>query len=129
MKILLALVLLLPASWITVAPAAAQDTSVQSQQCRSAFSAAENLLVNGRNLWVTNPSTYSIGEVYDSHPYQSSVGITIGMAGGAAPDMMSSPRLLTMITETIISGCPSIGLVTFVVANTDWAVDFGLIGN
>lgn len=129
MKILLALLLLLPTSWVTSAPAVAQDASNQEQQCRSALSAAEDLLVNGRNLWIAGVSTYDVGEVYDNYPYQSPVGLTIVIAGNAAPDMMTSPRLLTTVTETIRSGCPSVGLVTFAVAESDWTVDFGLIGN
>lgn len=129
MKILLALLLLLPASWFSAAPAAAQDTSNQEEQCSSALSAAEDLLINGRNLWIVDASTYDVGETYVNYPYQSPVGFGIVIDGDAASDVMTSPRLLTTITETIRSGCPSVGLVTFAVAESDWTVDFGLIGN
>jgi hypothetical protein len=129
MKILLSLLLLFPTSWFSAAPAVAQDTSSQEQQCRSALSAAEDLLVNGRRLWIVDVSTDDVGEIYVNYPYQSPVGLGIVIDGDATSDVMTSPRLLTTITETIRSGCPTVGLVTFAAAESDWAVDFGLIGN
>lgn len=51
------------------------------------------------------------------------------MAGDAAPNMMSSPQLLTSITEAIMSGCPNVGLVSFWLDHSDWVIEFGLIGD
>jgi len=70
-----------------------------------------------------------IANYYTSYPRHSPLELTIGIDGDTAPDMMFSPRLLTSATEIIVQGCPEVGLVTFVVANTDWAISFGLIGN
>lgn len=46
--------LILFASLVPVAPAAAQNTSAEVQRCQAALAAAENLMIDGRNLWITN---------------------------------------------------------------------------
>lgn len=125
----LALVLTISIPLITAAPAVAQDPPAPEQQCRSALERAERLLVNGRRLRVSNVSTYRIGEHYLNYPRQAPVGLSISMAGDAAPDMMSSPQLLMSITMTITSGCTRVGLVDFSVAETDWVTTFGLVNN
>lgn len=130
MKLLpLASALMFSASLIPVAPASAQNTSAEVQRCQSTLDAAENLMVDGRRLWITNVFVRDVGEAYANYPYQSPVGLTIVMAGDSAPDMMSSPQLLTSITESITSSCSRVSLVRFAVAESDWTIDFGLIGN
>ena len=130
MKILPLVLVLATSTFGSVAtPASAQSISAAEQQCRLAVSAAEDFLINGRRLWITDVFVNRIANYYTSYPRHSPLELTIGIDGDTAPDMMFSPRLFTSATEIIFQGCPEVGLVTFVVANTDWAISFSLIGN
>lgn len=125
----LASAIMFSAPLLPVSPAVAQNTQTEVQRCRSALSTAENLLIRGRNLWITNVSVHGLAETYMNYPYQTPAGLSIIMAGDSAPNIMSSPQLLTSVTETIMSGCPNVGLVGFWVDRTDWVREFGLIGS
>lgn len=110
-------------------PAIAQNPDFASQECSAALASAENLLVNDRRLWITNVRVSSAEDLYDNYPYQRPAIVTVVMGGDDVGSMLSSPQLLTSITQTITSGCSTVGLVRYAMAESDWSAHFGVIGN
>ncbi|HEY9699076.1 MAG TPA: hypothetical protein V6D10_17580 [Trichocoleus sp.] len=111
------------------APSSVNAQSDPAQQCDAAIDRATNVLVGSRHLWITDMKARNAEGIYVNYPYEQPMILQIAIAGNAAPAVMASPQLLTTVARTITTDCSRVGLVSYALANTDWVVDLGMIGN
>lgn len=100
--------------------------SVQ-QQCNASVQSAMTRFENIRNVRVANFETIDLSERYRNYPPNSPVGVIFSLEGRAVNDVLNSPRLMTDISNQIITGCPPIGWVQIGLYQSSAYAIFGLI--
>lgn len=108
-------------------PTALPETNLgMSPDCNAALLAAENRLEQGRNLAVSL-EYMDVAQTYVDYPMERGDGFAFVMRGPAAEDVMTSAQFMRSVSTEVIRQCPTVSLVEFWVAETDWGLTFGLM--
>ena len=100
---------------------------MELSSCDSAIFQAANTIQTGRDARVTNVLFQGLSEEYNSYPADRPTNVTFLMHGRSTADVLSSNQFMTILATRVISGCGSIGRVTFGEDNSGWSYSFGLV--
>jgi hypothetical protein len=115
-------------------PAAAQETESQltnissDSSCSAAIQSAKRQLeqLQPSQIWINQVDVATLNQ---SPPSDRPHAYFLTLSGQSTSDMMSSPQLMRSISAEVIENCPTVSLVSFGKAETDWSIHFGLVGN
>ncbi|MEL6352810.1 MAG: PPC domain-containing protein [Cyanobacteria bacterium J06627_28] len=94
----------------TVLAAAAVPNSTRN--CRAAIVNAVSEIKTDRELDVL-VGELDLNRLYSTVPSTRPNGVNFSMTGAAAASVLQSPRFLTQLANTVVSGCGSVGAVVF----------------
>jgi hypothetical protein len=102
--------------------------STQSQNCSEAVEATRRRLASIRNVQEVRLIQDDVSQVYSDYPENRSQAYTFAIKGKAVATTLTR-KLLTDLTQTIISNCDVVGVVAFGIANSGWVERIGLLNN
>jgi len=115
---------------LLVVPVTAQEAQpVQKvRDCATTVLEARNTLEEGRDVNISEIRSSSVSNSYSDYPEGRPMSYRFKLGGSAAADIMYSPQLMTMLSQSIIGSCGTVSNVTFAVDQTDWERTYGLVG-
>lgn len=123
-----------PSTPPTSSSSSAQETESQltnsspDSSCSAAIQSAKRQLeqLQPSQIWIDQVDVATLNQ---SPPSDRPDAYVLTLSGQSASDMMSSPQLMRSISAEVIENCPTVSLVAFGKAETDWSIHFGLVGN
>lgn len=93
--------------------------------CEAAIAQVDARLNGVPKAAVTGSMTQA--HFYEDGPINRDQVHTFSISGPAEEDVMNSMVMQSQMAAQVIENCPQVGLVRFVVHQTDWALDYGLM--
>ena len=97
--------------------------------CEAAITNAKERIVRGRNLTVVKVKTRDNSKNYLNPPAGRPLIMSIYLSGRATASLMNSPVFQKAISSDLIKSCTSVGAVAFLMDQTDWVSEVGLMPN
>lgn len=105
-----------------------QLTSSPDLSCKAAIQSTKRQLeqLQSSQIWMNQVDVVTLNQ---SPPSDRPDAYVLTLSEQSASDLMNSPQLMRSISANLIENCPTISLVAFGKAETDWSIHFGLMGN
>jgi len=115
---------LAPKTWTGV-----DNKLIEAVSCPVALQSVRAKLQDLPNLEIASFAKRDISKAYSDYPKERPDGYSIDMRGNQVINLLNSPQLMTTLASQIIDNCKTVSLVSFGLANTDYAVLLGLMPN